>query len=157
MCKRDGITDRRTDKRTNGQTDRRTDDPITRCSWRTFQAGGIKISISQTQCYIKIYSKVQPGALEIVKSNCSKYLIFHQIIHRWAYFLQLHVVLNLSNLKIIDIFCLLNLVTKMENVQGRYLKIKYESNIPSQIIKTQKFVLLRMAVTTFSKNQPEGS
>ena len=41
VCKRDGITDRRTNKR----TDRQTDDPITRCPRRTFQAGGIKIMV----------------------------------------------------------------------------------------------------------------
>ena len=35
-------TELRTDKQTDGQTDRGTDDPITRCPWQTFQAGGIK-------------------------------------------------------------------------------------------------------------------
>ena len=34
-------TDRQTDRQTNGLTD----DPITRCPWWTFQAGGIKIPI----------------------------------------------------------------------------------------------------------------
>ena len=34
VCKRDGITDR--------QTNRRTDDPITKCPWRTIQVGSIK-------------------------------------------------------------------------------------------------------------------
>ena len=38
LCKRDGITDRQTDKRTG----RRKDSPITRCPRRTFQAAGIK-------------------------------------------------------------------------------------------------------------------
>ena len=36
-------TELRMDGQTDGQTDGRTDDPNTRCPWRTFQAGGIKI------------------------------------------------------------------------------------------------------------------
>ena len=39
FCKRDGITDRQMDRQTYGWTE----DPITRCPWRTFQAGGIKL------------------------------------------------------------------------------------------------------------------
>ena len=39
VCKRDGITDRKTDRQRNGQTD----DPITRCPRWTFQGGGIKL------------------------------------------------------------------------------------------------------------------
>ena len=35
----------RMELRTDRQTDRQTDDPNTRCPWRTFQAGGIKINV----------------------------------------------------------------------------------------------------------------
>ena len=38
-------TELQTDRRTDRRTDRQTDDPNTRCPRRTFQAGGIKISM----------------------------------------------------------------------------------------------------------------
>ena len=35
----------------DGQTDGQTDDPITRCPWQTFMAGGIKIEKSGQKIY----------------------------------------------------------------------------------------------------------
>ena len=57
-------TELRTDRQTDGQTDGRTDDPITRCPWRTFQAGGIK---SYGQYYS--FSKVGHRSVKVTSSK----------------------------------------------------------------------------------------
>ena len=54
LCKRYGITDKRTNGQTNGRKDRQTDDPNTRCPRRTFQAGGRKGRLqTNEQCLVK--------------------------------------------------------------------------------------------------------
>ena len=75
-------TDRRTDGQTDGQTDGRTDDPNTRCPRRTFQAGGIKMTLNT--CERVIWNKIRVFDTEL-QSN-SIFFIFWSIKNHDEFF-----------------------------------------------------------------------